>query len=102
MEGEKPGGRNIATMVFDSQNEDVLLLGGGDQAFLSDMWSWDGVKWTHIGESGAPARSGLGGAYDLQRNRLVVFGGVEKPGGTAITDTWEWDGPTWICVQGCT
>ena len=101
VEGEKPGGRNIATMVFDSEKEVVLLLGGGDQVFLSDMWSWDGMQWTHIGESGVPARSGLGGAYDQQRNRLVVFGGVEKPGSTAITDTWEWDGQNWMCVHGC-
>ena len=101
VEGEKPGGRNIATMVFDPEKENILLIGGGDQAFLSDMWAWDGMKWSHTAESGVPARSGLGGAYDPQRNRLVVFGGVEKPGGTAISDTWEWDGQTWTCVQGC-
>jgi len=41
------------------------------------------------------------GANDPGRNRLVVFGGVDNPGGTAITDTWEWDGQTWTCVQGC-
>ena len=101
VEGEKPGLRNIATAVFHSRNENVLLLGGGDESFLSDMWSWDGTSWSQISESGAPARSGLGGAYDPQRNRLVVFGGVDKPGGTAITDTWEWDGQNWLCVYGC-
>jgi hypothetical protein len=101
VDGEKPGPRNIAQMTFDPVHERVLLFGGGEESFLSDMWSWDGMKWAHIGESGAPARSGLGGAYDPQRNRLVVFGGVEKPGGTAITDTWEWDGQSWKCVQGC-
>ena len=99
--GEKPGTRNIPQMVFDPRNKTVLLFSGGEESFLSNMWSWDGMQWTHIGESGTPARSGLGGAYDPGRNRLVVFGGVEKRGGTAITNTWEWDGQTWICVQAC-
>ena len=101
VEGEQPNLRVIAQMTFDPVNERVLLLGGGEETFLSDMWSWDGTSWSQISESGAPARSGLGGAYDPGRNRLVVFGGVEKPGGTAITDTWEWDGQNWICAQGC-
>jgi len=41
------------------------------------------------------------GANDPGRNRLVVFGGVDNPGGIAGTDTWEWDGQNWICVPGC-
>lgn len=101
VEGEKPGARNIAQMAFDALNESVLLFGGGEESFLSDMWSWDGTKWSQIARSGAPVRSGLGGAYDPGRNRLVAFGGVEEPGGTAITDTWEWDGQYWICIHGC-
>jgi hypothetical protein len=101
VEGEKPDVRNIAQVVFDPVNKNVLLFGGGEETFLSDMWSWDGMKWTQISKSGALARSGLGGAYDLQRDRLVVFGGVAEAGGTAITDTWEWDGQNWMCVHGC-
>jgi hypothetical protein len=101
VEGEKPGARNIAQMVFDPAKERVLLFGGGEDSFLSDLWSWDGMKWSQVARSGAPARSGPGGAYDPGRNRLVAFGGVEEPGGTAITNTWEWDGQNWTCVQGC-
>lgn len=101
VEGETPGARNISNMVFDPLNERVLLLGGGEEAFLGDMWSWDGANWSQLLKMGTPARSGLGGAFDPERNRLVVFGGVGEPGGTAITDTWEWDGQNWLCVQGC-
>jgi hypothetical protein len=101
VEGTKPDSRNIATMVFYPTNNNVLLFGGGDGAFLSDLWSWDGAQWTHTLESGVPARSGLAAAYDPERDRMVAFGGVDKPGGRAITDTWEWDGETWKCVHGC-
>lgn len=101
MEGEIPGARNIALAVFDPLNETVLVLGGGEQAFVGDLWSWNGTNWTQVIKTGTPARSGLGGAFDPERNRLIVFGGVEEPGGTAITDTWEWDGQTWRCVHGC-
>lgn len=101
VEGEKPSARNIAQMVYNPATEDVLLLGGGEEEFLGDLWSWDGTAWTRIDESGAPARSGMSGAYDPVRDRLVVFGGVDRPGGTAITDTWEWDGQTWTCVWEC-
>lgn len=101
VDGEKPGARNISQMVFLPSSGDVVLFSGGEDEFLSDMWVWDGMRWTQIAESGAPARSGLGGAYDMARNRMVVFGGVDKPGGKAITDTWEWDGQHWKCVQGC-
>jgi hypothetical protein len=88
-------------MVFDPLNDRVLLFEGGEETFLSDMWSWDGMSWSKLSKAGAPARSGPRGAFDPQRNRLVTFGGVEKPGGTAITDTWEWDGQNWLCVYGC-
>jgi hypothetical protein len=101
MPGEHPGVRNISQMVFNPVNQNVLLFGGGEEQFLGDLWSWDGMSWSQLSQSGAPVRSGAGGAYDPERNRLVVFGGVDKPGGKAITDTWEWDGQNWICVHGC-
>jgi hypothetical protein len=101
VDGEKPGSRNIAQLVYYPPSQAVLLFGGGRDEFLGDLWSWDGASWTHFAESGAPTRSGSGGAYDPLRDRLVFFGGVDRPGGTAISDTWEWDGQTWMCVWGC-
>ena len=98
---EKPGVHNMAQMIFDPLHENVLLMGGGEEGFPGDMESWDGTRWSQISERDAPARTGLGTAYGSQRNRLVAFGGVAKPGGGAITDTWEWDGQHWSCVYGC-
>jgi hypothetical protein len=35
-------------------------------------------------------------AYDAQRNRIVLFGGLDgEPGNSPSGDTWEWDGQTW-------
>jgi hypothetical protein len=98
-----PGVRNIARLVFDPLAERMLLFGGGDGGgtFVSDLWAWDGTQWTQIAASGAPERSGLGGAYDVVRNVVVLFGGVARPGGQAITETWEWDGQVWQCRDGC-
>jgi hypothetical protein len=101
VEGDKPSARNIAQVVFYPPTRDVVLLGGGKDEFLGDMWAWDGAAWRQLAGSDAPARSGLSAAYDPARDRLVAFGGVERPGGTAVSDTWEWDGQAWECVWGC-
>jgi hypothetical protein len=100
-EGQRPGPRNIAQMVFLPSSREVILVGGGEGEFLGDMWAWDGAQWTQVPESGAAARSGSGVVYDTAREKLVLFGGVERPGGKAVTDTWEWDGENWACVWGC-
>ena len=101
IDDEKPGPHNVAQMVFDPLTQNVLMFGGGEEKFLGHVWSWDGTNWTQLMATGAPARSGLGAAFDPERKRLVAFGGVDRPGGKAITDTWEWDGQNWICVHGC-
>ena len=36
-------------------------------------------------------------AYDLVRNRLVVFGGDNRA--NAMSSTWEWDGVAWSAPQ---
>lgn len=99
--GPNPGYRIVSRLVWDPLDARALLFGGGAGSFLSDLWAWEGAQWAQIAPDGAPARSGLGGAYDAARNRLVAFGGVPRPGGAGVTETWEWDRHTWQCVQGC-
>ena len=54
--------------------------------------------WVFIDSTG-PARSGMGCAYDVNRDRLVVFGGGDETFATLYGDTWEWDRVQWVQVD---
>lgn len=61
---------------------------------LSDTWEWDGTNWEQKAPAAAPsARQRHALAYDSARQRVVLFGGMErKSNGTYVdlNDTWEW------------
>lgn len=96
-----PGHRTHAGFVYDPVTENVLLIGSGSDTFVGDVWSWDGTQWTGFPTSNTPIRTGLNVAYDPKRDRFVLFGGVDRPGGKALDDTWEWDRENWVCVSNC-
>jgi hypothetical protein len=100
-EGATPGHRTHAGLVYDPVTERVLLIGSGSGTFLKDVWAWDGVKWEEIPSADTPARSGQNIAYDPVRDRFVLFGGVDRPGGRALQDAWEWDRTMWTCADNC-
>jgi len=100
-DGSTPDHRTHAGFVFDPVTEKVLLIGSGSETFRSDVWAWDGSTWEEIPASNTPARSGLNVVYDPERDRFVLFGGVNRPGGRALDDTWEWDRVNWVCVDHC-
>jgi hypothetical protein len=102
VDGLTPGHRTHAGFVYDSETERVILVGSGSDIFLPDVWAWDGTTWEEIPTSNTPARSGNNVAYDPARDRFVLFGGVDRPGGVALDDTWEWDRVRWMCVNNCT
>ncbi len=101
VDGQTPGHRTHAGFVVDPATDNVLLIGSGNETFLGDVWSWDGANWEETATSEAPARSGHTVAYDPTRDRFVLFGGVDRPGGKALDDTWEWDRQNWVCVDNC-
>jgi hypothetical protein len=100
-DGSTPGHHNHTAFVFDPTLEKILLIGGGGLEFLGDTWVWDSIKWEEFPTSNLPARSGHSVAYDPSRDRFVLFGGVDRPGGKALADTWEWDRVEWVCVDNC-
>jgi hypothetical protein len=101
VDGPTPGHRTHPGFVFDPVAEKVLLISSGSETFLGDAWSWDGATWEEMPTSNTPSRSGHNVAYDLARDRFVLFGGVDRPGGRALNDTWEWDRVNWVCVANC-
>ncbi len=101
VDGPTPGHRTHAGFVYDPVTETVLLIGSGSDTFLGDVWAWDGIQWNEIPTSNTPVRSGNNVTYDPTRDRFVLFGGVDRPGGKALDDTWEWDRTTWTCVSNC-
>jgi hypothetical protein len=70
------------------------LFGGGHD----DTWTWNGTNWHEETPATRPSsRAGHGLAYDSDRARIVLFGGLYT-----IADTWEWDGAEWLPVPTVT
>lgn len=102
---EGPEGRTFPVMV-PAFGEGVYLFGGRRVLFgndlhvaqlLSDLWSWDGQRWTRVPAVGPGARAEASGAWDPRRRRLVVFGGYTARGGAieSLGDTWEFGDGRW-------
>ncbi|MCX5742096.1 MAG: hypothetical protein NT062_06340, partial [Proteobacteria bacterium] len=81
----------------------VVDLGRGEQCDDRDRLGHDGcssdcrtesLQLTSAPSTGPMGRSHVAFAYDLARDRVVMFGGrtVFEP----TAETWEWDGATWI------
>ena len=89
-----PAWRTDAMFVYDQQRGRTVMFGGYvgtvNSSATSETWEWDGESWVLRALSPVPnARGGCAGAYDEARNRIVMFGGVNR------TDTWEFDGTAW-------
>jgi hypothetical protein len=94
-----PRARYAHGMVFDERAGVVLLYSGAAAhrgAPLSDMWQWDGRRWTEITITGpSPGhRYQPVMVYDRARARTVLYGGDPSR-----TDTWEWDGVRWTEIR---
>lgn len=90
-----PGPRQEHSMVYDSDNDRVILFGGlANDVDLQDLWIFDGKDWTEAGKSGPPPpRRSHAAAYDEARRVMVVFGGAASVDGqlTPTGDTYLYD-----------
>ena len=75
--------------------------GTGISLAFGDTWEWNpaAATWTQLTAANAPgARYDSALTWDTQRNRAVLFGGMQKPQATADgipqQDMWEWDPAT--------
>lgn len=103
-----PGPRAAHSMVYDSKRGRIILFGGFNDptepnalaSFYGDTWIYQDGTWTQVESATSPsARYNSGMAYDSDRDRVVLFGGVAYQADNKTTetlfDTWEFDGTTW-------
>ena len=56
----------------------TVLFGGYNSAgALADSWEWKDLRWTQRQNMGPPKRTSHDMAYDIERERLVLFGGLD-------------------------
>ncbi|MEW6208779.1 MAG: kelch repeat-containing protein [Acidobacteriota bacterium] len=98
-----PPTRSDYAMAYDAARQQVLLFGGytGDSGNpgSNETWVWDGTTWTQKFPSSSPEpRLASSMAYDVVRQQILLFGGVDPNVGSGLVlgDTWVWDGTTWI------
>ena len=106
--GATPSARIGHRMVYDPVRHKVILFGGRapnaphvgnyvSATHMNDVWELDTASntWTDVtpatGEMPV-GRSDFGMAYDLARNKVVIYGG--EIDGWQAEDTWEWDPAT--------
>lgn len=95
-----PPPRHFYRLAFDEDRGRAILFGGTDSsAYFADVWEWNGAAsvWTDRtpcaagGPQPAP-RANPGVAFDLDRGKLVVFGGeISGAPVAAAPELWEWD-----------
>jgi len=90
-----PIGRWAHAMAYDAARHRVVLFGGYGPVYpqgsqLGDTWEYDGNTWVQVFSDVSPTpREQHAMAYDLVRQRVVLFGGFRNPGGFG-GDTWEY------------
>ncbi|MFA5859295.1 MAG: kelch repeat-containing protein, partial [Elusimicrobiota bacterium] len=96
--GLNPGGslppvRYGQSMVYDSNNRQVILFGGsGDSGYLDDTWiyNYGNNTWTQKFPINKPsARYEHSMVYDPVNKRVLLFGGYGSSG--YLKDTWYYD-----------
>ena len=107
-EGATPGPRAGPVLVYDPDNNGVIMFGGAKVVHqpdgtnptvsLADTWLWNGKRWEQLDVQGPPARSAAMAVYDSLQHTVVLFGGSGPQGigqGLYFQDTWTWDGRQW-------
>ena len=57
----------------------IVLFGGSDtrlNVHVGDTWEWDAENWKQHSAFGPPPRRNTAMAYDIFRERVVLFGGA--------------------------
>lgn len=98
---------NHAVGVYDAALGRVVLIGGAEQPRATardQVWSWTGMRWDLLTDSGPPARGNAAAAYDAGRRAVVVAGGAQQSADASsfeiLGDTWEGTAAGWRRMAG--
>ncbi len=74
-----PPPRIFASMVYDSNIEKVILV-GGEAGYIpkDDVWFWDGEDWTEQTEANLPELSLSNMVFDSRKGQSVLFSGYSE------------------------
>lgn len=90
-----PSDSNKFAMAFDVHAGVSVLYHPKDEA----MWTWDGSDWTrHPWPEGQPSPGNSRDTrivYDIERKRIVLYGGIDGSDCWRCKDTWEWFDGAW-------
>ncbi|NHJ87277.1 MAG: hypothetical protein FK734_17570 [Asgard group archaeon] len=88
-------------MVYDSQNNQLVLFGGeikdGSLADFNTTWIFSSINqsWSKLSSDNSPgARSNHQMAYNTITGKILLFGGISKATGSQVNDTWEFNPTT--------
>lgn len=102
--GAQPPRRNFSGMAYDHARERIVLYGGALtlNASYNDTWEWTGSEWIERTPVDAPVeqppiQAGMRLAFDSERQRIVMVGGVLAGNDVAsrLDTMWEWNGDYW-------
>lgn len=97
-----PSPRAEAAMVYDENNESIILFGGyyinnGEYIKLGDTWEFYNNDWHLISTMGPSDRHGASMVYHSSDKSVVLFGGstIDKQYGESTGETWKWQDKKW-------
>ncbi|MBS1598297.1 MAG: hypothetical protein JST75_08725 [Bacteroidetes bacterium] len=95
----QPEARETSTFCYYPSLHAMLLFDGyavRPANGRNTVWKWNGKKWSEIDAAGPLTKTLSSGAYDVNRNMTVIFGGIGPGGYNQLTgDTWTFDGKKW-------
>lgn len=96
--GPAPPARIEATMVWDANDQEIVLADGcgSPRCPLNDTWAFQGGRWTDISGTASPmppARYLAMMSYDYSAGFALLFGGYDGAG--ARGDSWMFENNHW-------
>ncbi len=94
----------FVSLMTDTRFGGILLHGGhwvdgNEGGFLADTWAWDGTEWELVSDEEGPGpRVNSPGAWDANREGVVLFGGGQGQIAELAGDTWLWNG-AWTQIE---